>query len=693
NSDCLHAGTFGSSHAQAVISTLQLITNDCPCSHRLRSSQEYKIVDKVTSSLIMQSHHFDAGTYPGAIYGATPGFEAGNIKLHHSSYPGDSENGCYSNHGTTAIQTHGYNCRDPPAYPDTFFHTGFMSTFSNANYYKMSNRQMEANDSANAGFVSRSQDNFLMKPQDSLNASPNGYDSHSHHQLIHQQQQQQQQHHHQQQVVQPVYDDASQPLEVNKRLQEGSVFHSMVKMEPLSSHLEYTKSLSSSTSSTSTIAPCHHSIDIKSSNLAAGGTSDQAALKFEDPHNDELVPGLEAPQDKCPLKEETLKSSEEITGEAKPTMSYIALIAKAILESEQRRLNLGSIYNWIEKHYPFYKNKGQGWRNSVRHNLSLNDCFIKVELNIVSSEVELNIVSTEVELKIVSTEAGRCEDGKGNYWAIHPANIQDFMRGDFRQRRRSRRRGRKKECDLSMYHVPNSYLPSAAAPLGSSMAFNPAALSSIYSPYTEAERRAYRLDEALLRQSMTNPLAKWYQQGVCSPNYGGSTSPPACGSGMYSNPTGTHWTQSYNETPTQPMHKFATAQTQRQETLFLLVQYGEEVGVNKRKLTDSLLTVRLTVHSQTHCSQSDSLLKVRLTAQSQTHCSQSDSLLKVRLTAHSQTHCSQPDSLLTVRLTAHSQTHCSKSDSLLTARLTAQSQTHCSQPDSLLTVEFTNLEI
>ena len=70
-------------------------------------------------------------------------------------------------------------------------------------------------------------------------------------------------------------------------------------------------------------------------------------------------------------------SSEE-TGEAKPTMSYIALIAKAILESDQRRLNLGSIYHWIEKHYPFYKNKGQGWRNSVRHNLSLNDCFIKV---------------------------------------------------------------------------------------------------------------------------------------------------------------------------------------------------------------------------------------------------------------------------------------------------------------------------
>uniref|UniRef100_A0A8B9G1Z6 Forkhead box protein G1 n=1 Tax=Amazona collaria TaxID=241587 RepID=A0A8B9G1Z6_9PSIT len=104
----------------------------------------------------------------------------------------------------------------------------------------------------------------------------------------------------------------------------------------------------------------------------------------------------------------------------KPPLSYIALIAKAILSSPANKLNLAAIYKYIEDTFPFYRNKGRGWRNSVRHNLSLNDCFIKV---------------------------GRCEDGKGNYWSIHPSNLNDFVRGDFRQHRRSRKRGRLKELE------------------------------------------------------------------------------------------------------------------------------------------------------------------------------------------------------------------------------------------------------
>lgn len=57
----------------------------------------------------------------------------------------------------------------------------------------------------------------------------------------------------------------------------------------------------------------------------------------------------------------------------------------------------------------------KSWRNSVRHNLSLNECFVK---------------------------AGRSDNGKGHFWAIHPANLEDFSKGDY-HRRRARRRIRR----------------------------------------------------------------------------------------------------------------------------------------------------------------------------------------------------------------------------------------------------------
>ncbi|XP_033112874.1 forkhead box protein B2-like [Anneissia japonica] len=94
--------------------------------------------------------------------------------------------------------------------------------------------------------------------------------------------------------------------------------------------------------------------------------------------------------------------------ETKPIFSYIALIAKAILNSSESRLLLSDIYQYIMDNYPYYRNNDRSWRNSIRHNLSLNECFIK---------------------------SGRSNDGRGHFWAIHPANVEDFMRGDYRRRR------------------------------------------------------------------------------------------------------------------------------------------------------------------------------------------------------------------------------------------------------------------
>lgn len=65
---------------------------------------------------------------------------------------------------------------------------------------------------------------------------------------------------------------------------------------------------------------------------------------------------------------------------AKPPYSYVSLISLSILSSRDKKLRLSQILKRISEMFPFFNGSYQGWRDSVRHNLSQNECFVKVKI-------------------------------------------------------------------------------------------------------------------------------------------------------------------------------------------------------------------------------------------------------------------------------------------------------------------------
>ncbi|MBN3282034.1 FOXQ1 protein, partial [Polyodon spathula] len=126
------------------------------------------------------------------------------------------------------------------------------------------------------------------------------------------------------------------------------------------------------------------------------------------------------------------------TRRPKPPYSYIALIAMAIRDSTTGRLTLAEINEYLMKKFPFFRGSYTGWRNSVRHNLSLNDCFLKV-------------------LRDPSRPWG-----KDNYWMLNPNSEYTFADGVFRRRRKRINKKTTKDQE-GLDHTVNEELPSSIA--------------------------------------------------------------------------------------------------------------------------------------------------------------------------------------------------------------------------------------
>ncbi|UXI14709.1 hypothetical protein NH340_JMT00652 [Sarcoptes scabiei] len=149
----------------------------------------------------------------------------------------------------------------------------------------------------------------------------------------------------------------------------------------------------------------HHETSSSSSSLSISSSSSSSVSAYTFSSTDSPSP-ISIPS---PQSYSSTANEYRINENLKPPYSYATLICMA-MRANKNKMTLSSIYKWIKENFLYYRNANPSWQNSIRHNLSLNKCFIKIARN-------------------------KDEPGKGGFWKLDPVYADGLIDGIFKKRR------------------------------------------------------------------------------------------------------------------------------------------------------------------------------------------------------------------------------------------------------------------